>query len=362
MTFIQLNQLYKRHSRWVPIVSFFGGFLFDMIVLRRIDDVKVILQQALYLLIVAALIGIDLIEEDRKVQSPKVLSKVWKFRKAILHFLLGTLLNSYTIFYFKSASALTSLFFIVILGGLVILNEFKKFGRSETQVHVAFLSLCLISYFTSLAPTLMGFIGTLPFLCAVAGSLMTFAGYYAIIKTKISDNPSLLKTHLAFPFAAIQIVIVILYFINAIPPVPLSVKYMGIYHGVTKTEGGWELSYTRPRWKFWQNGDQTFLARRGDEVYCYVQVFSPVRFKDRLQIRWLYWVEKRGWLSSDAIPMPVLGGREEGYRAVTKKSNFEPGKWRVQIETLESREIGRLGFVIAQDTDTGERDQHKVVR
>jgi hypothetical protein len=330
--------------------------------LRRIDDVKVILQQAFYLLIAAALVGLELIEEDREIHSPKILGKVWKYREAFLHFLLGTLLNSYAIFYFKSASALTSFFFIALLGGLLVLNEFKRFGKSQTQVHVAFLSLCLISYLISLTPTILGFIGTIPFLCSVTASFVAFLGYYKVIKSKLSGNPKLLKTHLAYPFAAIQIIFVILYFMNAIPPVPLSVKYMGIYHGVTKTEAGWELSYTRSPWKFWQNGDQTFLARPGDEIYCYVQVFSPVHFKDRLQIRWLYWREKGGWISSDAIPMPVLGGREEGYRAVTKKSNFQPGKWRVQVETLENREIGRLGFVVAEDTDTAEREKHTLVR
>jgi hypothetical protein len=360
--FTQVNQLYKKHGRWIPILSFFAGFLFDMIMLRRIDDVKVILQQAAYLLIAAALIGVELIEEDREIVSPRFFGKVWKYREAFLHFLLGTLLNSYAIFYFKSASALTSFFFIAFLGGLLGVNEFKRFGKSQTQVHVAFLSLCLICYLISLAPTLMGYIGTVPFLCAVLASLTAFLGYYALIKLKVSGNPRFLKTHLAYPFAGIQIIFVFLYFINAIPPVPLSVKYMGIYHEVKKTERGWALSSTRPTWKFWQNGDQTFLARPGDEIYCYAQVFSPVRFKDELRVRWLYWDEKKGWLSSDAIPMPVLGGREEGYRAVTKKSNFQPGLWRVQIETENNREIGRIGFEVVSDHTVGERASHTVLR
>jgi hypothetical protein len=170
------------------------------------------------------------------------------------------------------------------------------------------------------------------------------------------------RTHVLYPFGFIQAVFVALYFMHAIPPVPLSVKYMGIYHGVKKTEEGWELSYTRPSWKFWEHGDQVFLARKGDEVFCYIQVFSPTRFKDRLQVRWLYEDSRRGWVSADAIPLPVIGGREEGYRAVTEKTNFQPGAWRVQVETMDDREIGRISFEIRSDDSTGERDSKIVVR
>jgi hypothetical protein len=362
MVLNRVNHLYQKHGKWIPIASFFAGFVFDMIMLRRIDDVKVILQQALYLLIASALIGVELIEEDRELSSPKILNRVWKYREALLHFLLGTLLNSYTIFYFKSASAITSFFFIVLLIALLTLNEFKRFGKSQTQVHVAFLSLCLISYLVSLAPTLLGFIGAVPFLCALASSIVLFSGYFKFIRRRLDGSPKLLKSHLLYPYAVIQIVFVILYFIHAIPPVPLSVKYMGIYHGVQKTEDGWELAYTRPVWKFWEHGDQTFLARPGDEIYCYAQIFSPTRFKDRLQVRWLYKDAKSGWLSSDAIPLPVVGGREEGYRAVTKKSNFQPGTWRVQVETLDDQEIGRIGFEVLPDDTTDQREQHQILR
>ncbi|MDZ4677106.1 MAG: DUF2914 domain-containing protein [Oligoflexia bacterium] len=327
--------------------------------LHRIDEPVVIFQQALYLVIAAYLIGAELIAQTREFLIPSMLSKVWKYREFFLHFLLGTLLNSYAIFYFKSVSAFTSMFFIVLLVALLIINEFKRFGKSQTQVHLAFLSLCSISYFIALVPIVVGSIGVIPFLSAVLLSIGSFTVYYFILKPKLAANPLLLKTHLLKPFAAIHIVFVMLYFANAIPPVPLSVKYMGIYHGAEKTEAGYELTYTRPQWKFWQHGDQTFLARPGDAIYCYMQIFSPTRFKDKLQVRWLYWDENRGWLPSDAIPLQVLGGREEGFRAVTLKNNFQPGLWRVRVETMGNQEIGRIDFDVVQDETDGVRYLHK---
>lgn len=358
-----LRDLYKKYERWVPIGAFLGGFIFDAIVLTRIDEPEVIIQQALYLLMAAFLIGVELIElAHGKISAPRFLSRVWTYREAVLHFMLGTLLNSYAIFYFKSASAVTSLLFIGLLIALLTINEFKHFGKSQAKVHVALLSLCLISYLVSLAPIALGFIGKIPFLCAMILSVVVFVGYCRVLRPRLVLQPGLFKTHLLYPYAAIQTIFIGLYFAHAIPPVPLSVKYLGVFHGAEKVADGYELSYTRPEWKFWQHGDQTFTFRPGDVIHCYTQIFSPARFKDQLQVRWLYWDEKRGWLPSDAIALSVVGGREEGFRAVTKKSNFQPGAWRVQIETIDSHEIGRIGFTVVPDESSGEREFHTILK
>jgi len=332
-----------------------------MLMLSRIDELAVIIQQAVYIVLSGVLIGVELLELIREVRPPAVLRRVWKYREFVLHFALGTLLNSYAIFYFKSASGLSSFVFIAILAALLYVNEFLRFGKSRVQVHMAFLSLCLISYTEALAPILLGSLGFFAFICAALGAVLIFAGYYKSMKRVLSRKSELLRTHVLYPYLAVHIVFAGLYFANAIPPVPLSVTYMGIFHKIEKKDGEYVLSYTRPKWKFWQHGDETFLARPGDTVFCYAQVFSPTHFKEKLQVRWLHWSERSGWVSHDAIPLLIVGGREEGYRAVTKKENYEPGLWRVQIETLDNREIGRLKFLIQEDDETGSVEE-KVLR
>jgi hypothetical protein len=356
MVFAGAREFYERHRRWQPIAFFVLGFLFDAAVLHRIDELSVLIQQALYIILCGTFIGVELVEQVREVHPPFLLRRVWKYREGLLHFMLGTLLNSYTIFYFKSASALTSFFFILLLIALLTMNEFKRFGKSQTQVHMAFLSLCLISYFVALAPIVLGFIGAIPFLVANVAAVAIYLGFSHAMNPRLSPIPGLFQSHVLKPFAAVQVGFMVLYFLRLIPPVPLSVTYLGIYHDVQKKGGEYELTYTRSRWRFWENGDQTFSARVGDAVYCFVQVFSPSRFKDELQVRWLYQDPKLGWQASDAIPLPIVGGREEGYRGVTKKNNFAPGDWRVQIETRDGREVGRITFTIELDESTSERE------
>jgi hypothetical protein len=326
-----------------------------MSVLHRIDEPKVMIQQAVYLMVSAILIAVDLSDTVQKIEVPVFLRKIWKYREFLLHFLLGTLLNSYTIFYFKSASSLTSFVFIFLLVLILILAEFKRFGESQQKVHMALLSLCLVSYFQSLAPILFGFMGIFPFLASGFGSILAFALYYKFLQGRFSESPELLKTHVLYPYVIVQSIFTLLYFAHAIPPVPLSVSYMGIYHEAKKEDGNYILSYDRPSLYFWQHGDQTFAARSGDAVIAFVAVYSPSGFKDELQVRWLLKDESHGYQSQDVIPLLVTGGREQGYRAVTQKNNYQAGLWRIQVETKDAREIGQLDFTIEPDESTGER-------
>ena len=61
-------------------------------------------------------------------------------------------------------------------------------------------------------------------------------------------------------------------------------------------------------------------------------------------MRWFWKPEGRGWALQDAIAINIVGGREQGFRGYGVKSNFQPGSWRVQVETTDGREIGRVYF------------------
>jgi hypothetical protein len=351
----RLKDLYARHSRWFPVAFFVLGFLFDVMMITRIDETAVIIQQILYLFVVGALITVEIFSKVRPIEPPRLLRKVWPYREFAMTFALGTLLNSFTIFFFKSASGMTSFFFVAILVAAITLSEFKKFGESQTLFQVVLLSLSLICSFQCWVPMLFGFSGAIPFLAAGFASALCVLLWYRFLKPRLAARPGLLKSHIVYPYSATLLVFSLLYFLHVLPPVPLSVSYMGIYHQAEKIGDEYRLGYTRPWYRFWERGDETFLARPGDTVVAYVQVFSPSGFRDQLQVRWSWLDPRRGWQSQDAIPLTVTGGREEGFRATTRKSNYQPGSWRVQVETPDSREVGRIGFRIIPDESTDER-------
>src|SRR5690606_26326248 len=152
------------------------------------------------------------------------------------------------------------------------------------------------------------------------------------------------KSQILLPLGLVLIGYCTLYGLRLIPPVPLSIPYIGVYHSVEKENGQYKLAHERPWWKFWHNGDQQFLAQKSDKVYVFFRIFSPTRFSDQVLIKWYWKDNQKGWLLQDSIPIKIHGGREEGFRGYGVKSNYLPGSWKVQIETIDQREIGRVYF------------------
>ena len=333
---------FHKYKKWEPLVFFLGGFCFDASLLHRIDDPLMLVHQATYLTLCALIIAYDLVWEERQQEAPRWLSKIWKYREGLLHFMLGTLLNVYTIFYFKSGSFLSSLSFLALLALLLFLNEARPKKISKHVLRNALFSLCLISYLNILVSILVGSIGEWVFFLAIAAAYGVQYVFFRFLKYKLEERKD--WREIRVPFLSIALIYILLYLLQVLPPVPLSVKYMGIYREVTRQGEYYRLASEKPSWRFWQKGDQLFRARPGDKIYCFVQIFSPARFRDQLFVRWLHYEPRGGWKSWDAIPLPVVGGREEGFRGYTAKTNYEPGEWRVKIETRDGREVGRLSL------------------
>ncbi|MBU2573056.1 MAG: DUF2914 domain-containing protein [Elusimicrobia bacterium] len=201
---------------------------------------------------------------------------------------------------------------------------------------------------------LMGRIGALPFLGSIAGASLCAAGLAYWLYRRLPGQWLSVRRHAVYPFAAVAVLFSVLYFAKVIPPVPLSLSEIGVYHEVTRQGDSFALSSMRPRLKFWQRGDQTFLARPGDTVFCWVVVFSPTNFAERLAVRWRQRTPE-GWGEPDAIPLDIAGGRDGGWRGFTYKKNYAPGRWRVEIVTSDGRELGRIYLTVIPDNSTAPR-------
>lgn len=349
----KFKELKDKYEKYFPAAFFVGGFVFDIITLSRVDDWLSIIQQAVYLLIIIQILKYKIFEQAQTWQPGPRMAKWWSYSDEALHFILGSLLSSYTLFYFVSSSLSTSFLFMAIIFALLIANEFPQLQKSGLILKFALFSICLFSYLFIITALTLGFVGILSFLISLAlGTLLPFVMFKQLSSLNL-PNIDLKKT-LLVPPAAIAVLLISLYTLKLLPPIPLSAQFMGIYHEVEKvrsTEANGEaktkflLRYSRPFWKFWQNGDQDFVAQPGDKIYCFVRIFAPNNFKDRVVYHWLK-KYPTGWQTMDKINNDISGGRTEGFRGFAIKSNFEPGDWRVQLETTDGREIGRISFTV----------------
>lgn len=346
----KLSETYSRYERFLPAASFGAGIIFDLTTLGRIDQMSNILQIGIYLIVIAGLLLLEAHDLRAPVTPPGFLTKVWRYRIEVTHFFLGSLLSAFTIFFLKSGTLVSSFLFLAIIAGALVANEFSEFRAFGLIIRVVLYSVCLISYAVAIVPVFWGRIGLVQFLTALLGSVGFFA-LFTLIFFKRGFAQTWIRQQVIYPFAATFVSFILLYTIGAIPPVPLSLTHLGIYRSVERSSGNYKVTYARPKWKFWQSGDQTFVYRKGERVYTFFSVFSPGGFREDVQVRWLSYSPGSGWSKSDAVPVGISGGREQGYRGFAYKQAVKPGLWQVRIETNDGREIGRLSFEIVEDED-----------
>ena len=78
----------------------------------------------------------------RSAATQGIAARIRPYRETAAHFLLGVLLSAYTVFYFKSASFLSSFGFLLAMAGLLVANEWHGFRRHGIAVRtVSFRAL-----------------------------------------------------------------------------------------------------------------------------------------------------------------------------------------------------------------------------
>lgn len=339
---------FGRNEREVAVAFFVAGFLFDIVTVGRIDSWVTIAQQAAYLAAVTAVLLHLFLEQGSAPPDAAALPRLkrwyYEYRVAAIHFALGALMNLYAIFFFKSSSLLVSFGFLAFLVALVVANESRRLKAAGLHVKFALLALCSFSFAAIVVPIAVGSIGTAVFVASMAAGALPLAGIAWWLRRWRPERFGAARRQILIPAGGVLLAFLVAYLFKVIPPAPLSIPFIGVYHHVERTEAGYVLAHERPWWRFWHHGDQWFRAQPEDRVYVFFRIFSPARFADRVRMRWYWEPGGRGWLLQDSIPIDIVGGREEGFRGYGYKSNYQPGRWKVQVETADGREIGRVYF------------------
>lgn len=348
---------------FLPAVFFFAGVIFDVLTLNRIDSLLDNLTLLLYLSLLGGLIVVtaraDLKERFAGGQlnntegkapaaSGLLMARVRPYYPHAIQFLLGGLFSAYAIFYLQSASLTATAVFFALLVGLLVGNEFLHDRLSNLRLLVSLYALTVFSFLTFFIPVLTGFMNTAVFLIgAILGATVT-VGVVRLVYRGIADRLPREAFLTSLPAVGLIGLLVGFYFLNWIPPVPLSMKFGGIYHTVGKADGAYQLTFEQGAWyQFWKRSDDPF--RGGAPAYCFTAVFAPVDLHTTIYHRWQYRPHGSGAFSTtDRVAFAISGGREKGYRGHTVKQLVQPGDWRVDVETAEGRIIGRVSFRVEE--------------
>jgi len=342
---------YAKYERPISSVSLIGGFLFDIFTLRRIDALWDNLWTAGHLVIV----GVCIILVNR--YSPQEgdaenADKIHFWLVNILQFFFGGLLSTFLVFYFRSASIIAAWPFLLILALAFIANESLKrhYARLWFQIVLFYLSLfCFTIYFV---PVIFHQIGTTVFVVSGLASLVLMQLFLMALQKFGRGNIWNSRWVIGSSVVGIFVLLNVMYFTNIMPPIPLSLKDGGPYYWIGRdASGNYTAAYEDLGWKKYFSLYDTFNIEANQPVFVYSAVFAPTKVNLTIVHDWQHYNQvSKQWENVYKVTLPVVGGREEGYRTYSILRNTDVGKWRVQVETTSGQVIGTIRFNVVRPT------------
>ncbi|MBC7836711.1 DUF2914 domain-containing protein [Acetobacteraceae bacterium] len=349
-----LMGLWRQYERYISAGGLIVGFCFDLIVADRPDSVFNNLLLLFYLLIAGSLIIILNLRSALRERQEGTAEPL--FLLFVLQICFGALASNLLILYGRSGTLVGSALFIGLLAAMLIGNEFLKNRYAQLRFNIAVYYLLLFSYLLIAIPTFVFHsVGTGVFLASGIASLVfiaVFLGllYYFIFRGRDRQQQLFEVSSIVF---GIFLIFNGFYFLNIIPPVPLALKDIGIYHSIIKTAGGYTVAYNSPPiWKFWRSTDTTYVSSERN-AYCFSAVFAPTDLRAPIFHRW----EKKDptsgeWTTTSRISFDISGGRAQGYRGYSLNSRLSAGRWRCSVETESGALIGRFSFTVVSASTT----------
>lgn len=342
---------------FMPAVFFLSGVTYDTLTLTRIDRLQDNLILLLYLVLLGFLIVLtgrlgvvpDEVEtlSSNRSSFTRLLLRARPYYPMAVQFLLGGLFSAYAIFYSRSATLTSTAIFFALLIVLLVVNEFLRDRLSSLRLLVSLYAVVCFAFFTFFLPVMTGYMNSLIFL---VGAGLSAGVTFRVVQLIYRNNPDRSKYEavgVTAPAFALIGLLVGFYFLNWIPPVPLSLKFGGIYHEVRKSGDRFELSFEKEWYQVWKRSDTSFPAN--EPIYCFTAVFAPVDLDTTVYHHWYFRSnDSKPFTHADRIPIKIAGGREGGYRAYSFKQRLNPGDWRVDVETEDGRIVGRVSVQVEE--------------
>ncbi len=338
----------KAHERHLSAVAMVGGFAFDSWAFGSIDHAITQAVFIVYLLVAGVAIALMHGLESRP-EAERPSARVRTILLATIQFALGCLLSGFCVFYIRSASVLASWPFLLFMLAIFIGSEYFRHYHSRLVFAALLFFFTIYSYAIFLVPMVLGRIGTVPFLISggVAGLLFFL---YAMSLARLGpERFQGARRQIVWGAVAIAALINLFYFARVFPPLPLVLTDAGVYHNVKRTGDVFRAAAEEipARWRDLFGTYPVMHVQPKARLYIYSAVFAPHGLRTLIRHEW-QWQDPAdsGWKTQQWRDIAIEGGRENGYRFYTYKTAPRQGQWRVNIETVDGRSIGRVRFSV----------------
>jgi hypothetical protein len=271
---------------------------------------------------------------------------------AATQFALGGLWSGFLVFYWRSATFTASWLFLATLAAFFIGNEVFRHYHSRLVFAVLLFFFALYSYAVFTVPVVTGTIGKITFIVSGIVASAVFYCFTRLLSRLGRARYTQARWKLLGGAAAIAAAMNLFYFNGVLPPLPLTLTKIGVFHSVRHVGAIYQAqTEPEPWYTSYGFGKSVVHVAPKDSLSLYSAVFAPGKLSTRITDRWeRYDPNKRRWVKQSAVSYSINGGRDGGYRNEIVMKNPKPGDWRAEIVSADGRLIARTWFTVVAAT------------
>jgi len=342
------------HSRWYLLIRrhwltiiFLLGFVTDYLLLNRIDDAFDNAILLFYVLLASISLLLFYVGVAEKL-SEKWSQRLRHYMTMLMQYSFGGLLSGMLIFYGRSGDLSVSYPFILLIVVVIIINEIVDKQSDRLLYNLAVYFIGIFSYYVLVMPVLVNDMGDIIFIGSGLLALATMILMVKILGKIIPNFMAMQKRGLTFIVGVIYVLFNAFYFLNIIPPIPLSLTELSVYQLVERTNtGGYRITKEEVDWfdiRAFLSDD--FYPIAGQGVSCFSRVYAPTNLTADIVHRWEFLDNNGKWKKHFVTSYKITGENKLGYRGYTKIRNLHDGKWRCSVESERGQVLGRLTFTV----------------
>lgn len=342
----RLSYLIK-HTTHTTTVLFIVGFVIDIIILPDIDHPITRYIGLAHICVVASLIMFREWIVSRNTAN-NLEQKIFSLASFGISFSSGAALSFICIYAFRSAALSVSWPLFVLLLLCIVANEFVSTHTFRFTLDVGILLIASLFFIIFNIPILLKIQNDTTFAISICISIVISLLYlYFLQFTSESARYEASRTYaLAI---GIPMFVGMLYFLNVIPAVPLSLKSAGVYHSIVRVDNGDFIAIQEEDIRVLKNYRMLLhhVLDGDDGIYFFSNIDTPADLTAPISHTWEYYdITLKKWIEVTKISFDIQGGRDDGYRAYSKKENINEGLWRVTVKIGDNRIIGREKFQV----------------
>lgn len=343
----KLKTFYSKYERWAIPAFLIFGFIVDVITFKNLDIIIAFVLLGIHVCIAGVAIAYINIYDARWYHtSPKIRGFLRLIAPFAMQFSFGALLSAAFIFYSFSGSLFVSWPLIAVILFLMVANELfqKYYLKPNIQITVYFF--LVFALFSLIFPFVFHSIS--PWFFVLAGvSAVLFMYIYIYIVSKIHYPFKKKKTIFFINIFIVFISMHLLYIFNRIPPVPMSLSEVGVYHNIEHQGSNYIISQEKESLIDKITPGKKFHTLKDQQIFVYASIFAPSKLNTTIVHNWQKFDDQtKTWKSESKLSYNISGGRKEGYRGFSVRGNVSPGRWRVLVETGRGQVMGKINFEV----------------